>query len=499
MTAAELYPVLGGSPYRAYVYAYPHKTAYRRLDPVPLRAAWAAEPRSELFLYVHVPFCAMRCGFCNLFTTANPKGSLVAHYLDALSRQAEAVRAAIPDATFARFAIGGGTPTYLDERELGEVFDLAARVMGADPRATPTGVEASPDTLTRGKVELLKSRGVDRVSIGVQSFIESEAANSGRPQTRADVDAALSLLAAAAFPTFNIDLIYGLPGQTVETWLYSVREALQFSPEELYLYPLYVRPLTGLGRSRKEWDDVRLACYRDARDLLLAEGYEQVSMRMFRKSDKPPHPRRSAAISPPRAGERCWAARPLASLNETRNDPHLSPSSEGERSPCPRLADTAGEGVLASSRPTYCCQEDGMIGLGCGARSYTRSLHYSLDYAVSPKSVKEIIADYLARTPVEFATAEHGFALDANEQRRRYLLQSILHADGLDAARYAAHFGTDPADDFADLRTFADLGLVVYDSGKWFPTPLGLERSDALGPWFFSRRVRELMAEYEAK
>ena len=140
-----------------------------------------------------------------------------------------------------------------------------------------------------------------------------------------------------------------------------------------------------------------------------------------------------------------------------------------------------------------------MVGLGCGARSYTRSLHYSLDYAVGPRGVKEIIADYLARSPAEFATAVHGFALDDDEQRRRYLLQSVLHADGLDTARYAARFGADPADDFPDLRTFADLGLVAYDGGKWFPTALGLERSDAIGPWFFSGRVRRLMAEYEAK
>src|SRR5436305_10040325 len=229
----------------------------------------------------------MRCGYCNLITTANPRAVLVTYYLEALRRQAEAVRAAIPDARFARFAIGGGTPTYLNEAELAELFDLAEEVMGADARAIPTGVETSPDTLTRAKAELLKARGVERVSIGVQSFIESEAANSGRPQSRADVDNALSLLAGAGFCTVNIDLIYGLPGQTVETWLYSLREALSYGPEELFLYPLYVRPLTGLGRSHKEWDDIRLACYREGRDLLLAEGYEQVSMRMFRRTSAP--------------------------------------------------------------------------------------------------------------------------------------------------------------------------------------------------------------------
>ncbi|MBN9118811.1 MAG: STM4012 family radical SAM protein, partial [Planctomycetes bacterium] len=284
MLATELHPVLTGSPYAAYVYAYPHKTAYRPFEPRALSDVWANEPRSGLFLYVHVPFCTMRCGFCNLFTTANPQADLVTFYLEALSRQAEAVRAALPDAKFARFAIGGGTPTYLSETQLAALFDLVERVMAVDARAIPTGVETSPDTLTPAKTALLKSRGVERVSIGVQSFIESEAANSGRPQSRADVAAALSLLAGSGFRAVNVDLIYGLPGQTVATWLYSLREALRYSPDELYLYPLYVRPLTGLGRSRKEWDDSRLACYREARAVLLAEGYEQVSMRMFRRA-----------------------------------------------------------------------------------------------------------------------------------------------------------------------------------------------------------------------
>lgn len=439
MIATERHPVLHGSPYQGYVYAYPHKTAYRSFEPRPLRSVWATEPKHSLFLYLHVPFCTMRCGFCNLFTTPKPNDALVTHYLVALRQQADAVRGATPDTAFARLAIGGGTPTYLNEAELGELFDIAER-MGAPAHAVPTGVEVSPDTLTPAKVAVLTGRGVERVSIGVQSFIESEAANSGRPQSRREVDTALSLLAAANFPTFNIDLIYGLPGQTVETWLYSVREALRFAPTELYLYPLYVRPLTGLGRSHKEWDDVRLACYRAGRDLLLAEGYEQVSMRMFRRAE-----------------------------------------------------------TLAAPRPVYCCQEDGMIGLGCGARSYTRGLHYSLDFAVHPKGVKEIIGDYLARTPEEFACAEHGFELDADEQRRRYLLQSILNVEGLDAARYAARFGTDPVADFPELQAFADLGLLEVEAGCWRPTPLGLERSDALGPWFFSRRVQSLMAEYEAK
>lgn len=140
-----------------------------------------------------------------------------------------------------------------------------------------------------------------------------------------------------------------------------------------------------------------------------------------------------------------------------------------------------------------------MVGLGCGARSYTRGLHYALDYAVGPKGVKEILADYVTRGADGFAAADHGFALDADEQRRRYVIQSVLNAEGLDAQRYTARFGTDPAADFPDLRTFADLGLLTHVAGRWIPTPLGLARSDALGPWFFSDRVRDLMAGYEPK
>jgi oxygen-independent coproporphyrinogen-3 oxidase len=137
-----------------------------------------------------------------------------------------------------------------------------------------------------------------------------------------------------------------------------------------------------------------------------------------------------------------------------------------------------------------------MVGLGSGARSYTRGVHYSFEYAVAATGVKAIIADYLTRDP---GVVEYGFELDADEQRRRHLLQSLLNADGLDVEAYQLRFGTDPAADFPDLFTFRDLGLVQYNHPRWTPTALGLERSDVLGPWFFSQRVRALTAEYEPR
>ncbi len=330
--------MLHETPYAAYTYSYPHKTAYRMLDPpVRLRDLWAAERRDALFLYLHVPFCEMRCGFCNLFTTANPKVDFEVAYLQTLQRQATRVREALGPAAFARMAIGGGTPTYLDPAGLHLLFDIAERILGANPTRIPVSVETSPGTADVEKLQVLRERGADRISIGVQSFVDAEVAAVGRAQKRQVVEQALDRIREAGFPTLNIDLMYGLPGQTVKSWLASLRTALQFAPEELYLYPLYVRPLTGMGRQGKTWDDIRLACYRAGRALLLDAGYTQVSMRMFRASHAP-----------------------------------------------------------AQDGPVYCCQEDGMVGLGCGARSYTRGLHYSSEYAVGASGVRAILRDYVA-------------------------------------------------------------------------------------------------------
>ncbi|MFD8073771.1 STM4012 family radical SAM protein [Streptomyces sp. NPDC059718] len=440
-------------PYRHYVYAYPHKTAYRALprEHARLRDLWADEPKDALSLYFHIPFCEVRCGFCNLFTRIGAPDGLATAYLDALERQAAAVREALGEgARFANAAFGGGTPTYLEAAELERLCDLAEHGLGADLRAIPLSVEASPATATADRLSVLAERGTTRLSLGVQSFVDAEARAAVRPQRRADVEAALGRIREAGIPVLNIDLIYGIDGQTEGSWTQSLDAALAWRPEELYLYPLYVRPLTGLGRHAADaargeaaWDEQRLRLYRHGRDHLLAHGYEQVSMRMFRREGAP----------------------------------------------------TTGGG-------DYACQTDGMVGLGCGARSYTSSLHYSFDYAVDMHHIRGIIDDYTARTTGEFAHADFGWAMDAEEARRRHLLQSLLQAEGLPVAEYRARFGTAPGEDFAaELERFADRGWIDASAGPEVLrlSPQGLAHSDAAGPELFSAAVRRRMAAYEPK
>ncbi|MFJ3981715.1 STM4012 family radical SAM protein [Streptomyces fungicidicus] len=441
------------SPYRSYVYAYPHKTAYRRLADRPrLDALWAGEAKDALSLYLHIPFCEVRCGFCNLFTRIGAPDGLTGAYLDALDRQATAVREALGERTPVRFAtaaFGGGTPTFLTAAELERLCDIAERRMGADLRAVPLSVEASPATATADRLGVLAERGTTRLSLGVQSFDDTEARAAVRPQRRADVEAALGRVRDARIPVLNIDLIYGIDGQTEHTWLRSLDAALAWHPEELYLYPLYIRPLTGLGRRAgapdPAWDAQRLRLYRAGRDHLLAHGYEQRSMRMFRRADAPPQ-----------------------------------------------------------GADDYACQSDGMIGLGCGARSYTAELHYSFDYAVGMHEIRGIVDDYVARPAADFAHAEYGRRVDAGEARRRHLLQSLLQADGLEVAGYRARFdGRTPLEDFpAELARFAGRGWL-HDTGPDAAllrlTPEGLAHSDAVGPELFSPAVRAAMAAYERK
>lgn len=435
---SDIEGLISGSPYGGYSYSYPHKTAYRPLGrPVSLGSLWAAERPSALSLYIHVPFCGMRCGFCNLFTKAKPNARLIADYLDALDRQSRKVRDALPGVSFARFAIGGGTPTYLDANGLAKLLEIAERTMGADLQHIGGSVEVAPGTVDREKLALLREGGIDRISIGVESFDEAETAAVFRPQDAESVEHALDLIRSAGFPTLNLDLIYGLPGQTVASWLGSVRKALRHDPEELFLYPLYVRPLTGLGKSGREWDDLRLTCYREARSLLLGSGYSQVSMRMFR---------------------------------------------------APHAPETAG--------PAYCCQEDGMVGLGCGARSYTRGLHYASEYAVGSRGVGEILADFVARPTAAHGVADFGFHLDVAEQRRRYVIQSLLTRDGLAFAPYSLRFGAEAMDHHPALADLERLDLASRGPNGLVLTESGLERSDSIGPWLYSPDVRARMADY---
>lgn len=424
-----------GAPYQGYAYAYPHKTAYRALSPPrPLQGVWAQEPRDAVFLYLHVPYCEMRCGFCNLFTMVDGTGEAHDRTLDAVERQIDAVADAVGPVTVAQAAVGGGTPTFLSAERLARALDLLRRFV--DLRMIPWSIETSPATATPARLSVLMERGVQRVSMGVQSFVDEEVRGAGRPQRRTEVDAALKAIRDAGVPEFNLDLMYGLPHQTEASWQYSLDTALGWNPTELFLYPLYVRPRTGLDRTGRSWDDHRLRLYRIGRDHLLANGYRQFSMRRFRRLDAPEAP------------------------------------------------------------TEYRCQSDAMIGVGPGARSYTSGLHYSTEWGVGRSRVKEIVGAFHERTAEEHATAFHGVEVGRCERQRRHLMQSLLCEEGLQFGYYTERFGTQALSDWPQLTELVDLGLGEVRDGGLILTERGFERSDAVGRWLVSPAVASRMQAY---
>ncbi len=425
-------------PYQGYAYAYPHKMAYRPFtQPIPLADVWADENQEALFLYLHIPFCEMRCGFCNLFTTAVPQQTLTEHYLAALKRQAEQLRTILPHAQIAQLAVGGGTPTYLTEAQLIQLFAIID-LFDVNLHNIPISVETSPKTAVSEKLTYLRQQGVDRLSIGIQSFYDDELKSLGRPQRQADVERALTTIRQVGFPTLNIDLIYGGPLQTPARWRSTLKQTLVYKPEEIYLYPLYVRPLTGMDKMDQEWDEQRLQLYRIGRNFLLENGYIQLSMRHFRRADHTPR------------------------LNAN-----------------------------------YHCQEDGMIGLGCGARSYTKTMHYSNRYAVGRRGVSEILTDWVKIE--EFGMIYHGVRLDLEEQKRRFVIKSLLFADGLEYGRYQQRFQSTPVQDFPQLDELLAQNLATFTDNHLALTASGLELSDAIGPWLYSDAMKKRISGFELR
>lgn len=420
----------------AYAYSYPHKSSYRPLVPaVPLADAWRDEDVGSLSLYVHLPFCEMRCGFCNLFTQSQPPAELVDAYLTTLQRQMQVVRSAVPDARFAQFAVGGGTPTFLNPRQIESLLRQIETTFETSLVDLPTSVETSPATATSDRLRVLEELGVRRISLGVQSFDDDDLSRIGRPQQNAVVHRALEAIRSCRFPVLNIDLMYGDPEQTRAAWLASIGQALRYRPEELYLYPLYIRPHTGLACSGRRPADHRVDLYRAARDLLLERGYFQESLRAFRRPD----------------------------------------------------------GGLPS---TYACQRDGMIGLGCGARSYTRRLHFATRFAVTQAGIRALLSEWISQSDAELSLATHGVRLSEGEQRRRYFIMSLLQAAGISLAEYHERFGSFPEDDIPELEDLWSRGWVARTENRLVLTTEGLERSDEAGPLLYSPAVYSRLREF---
>jgi len=186
-------------------------------------------------LYVHLPFCAHRCGYCD-FVTVVGRGEQHGSYVDALLGELDLERAVLADTVETVF-LGGGTPTFTDAAEL-------ARLLDQLPAAEELTVEANPETVTPELARLLRSGGVNRVSLGAQSFQPHLLHVLERRATPDEVRRAVAILRDAGFDNVSLDLIYGIPGQSSADLDRDLAEALALEPEHLSCYELEAKPGT---------------------------------------------------------------------------------------------------------------------------------------------------------------------------------------------------------------------------------------------------------------
>ncbi|HET9729627.1 MAG TPA: radical SAM family heme chaperone HemW, partial [Acidimicrobiia bacterium] len=222
-------------------------------------------------VYVHVPFCAARCDYCD-FATWTDRAHLIESYVDALVRDLESRRGAYPAAT--SVFCGGGTPSLLAAAQLARVLDAVDRAPDAE-----VTVECNPDSIDAAKLAVYVQAGVNRISLGVQSMQPHVLAALGRTHDPDNVVRAVDAARAAGIARINVDLIYGTPGESAEDWQRTLDGALALDVEHVSAYALTVEPATPLGRrvaagAPAPDDDVQADAYLRADAVLGAAGYE---------------------------------------------------------------------------------------------------------------------------------------------------------------------------------------------------------------------------------
>ena len=236
-------------------------------------------------VYVHIPFCASRCSYCDFFSTLQLE-QMGADYVEAVIAEALLRREELHGKTVHTLYLGGGTPSQLPlpllsrlVAGLGECFDLSD--------VEEFTVEANPDDVTAAWCEALPPLGVNRVSMGVQTFEDEILRLIGRRHTASQVVDAVARLRDTGIDNISIDLIYGLPGQTIATWTDSVERALALAPQHISAYGLTYEKGTRLWWQRERGEVIEvpeeqcLEMYRILVSLLEGAGYEHYEISNF--------------------------------------------------------------------------------------------------------------------------------------------------------------------------------------------------------------------------
>ena len=242
--------------------------------------------KTPLGIYIHVPFCRSKCTYCDFYSVTDKNDKLMDAYLHAICRHIKESGPLAPDYKVDTIYFGGGTPSFFGADGMTSILNTIRKHFDVDSHAEIT-FEANPDSISPRLLRKLRREGFNRVSLGIQCDDDQILEKIGRPHNYDQAVKAVKRIRRARYRNLSLDLIYGLPGQTVEGWEKTLRNVLQLEPEHISCYGLKVEPGTPLYEYQDHCDlpddDAQADMYLMTIDILRREGYRQYEISNFAK------------------------------------------------------------------------------------------------------------------------------------------------------------------------------------------------------------------------
>lgn len=237
-----------------------------------------------LGIYVHVPFCRSKCQYCDFYSLTAKDDKLIDGFINAICAHIKETGPLAPGYKVDTVYFGGGTPSFFGADGMATILTAIRRAFDVTADAEIT-FEANPDSVSDKLLRRLRGEGFNRVSLGVQTDNDELLRKLGRPHNYAQVVTAVQRIRKAGFRNLSLDLMYGLPGQTLDSWEKTLRHVLALNPEHMSCYALKVEPGTPLYGYKDACnipnDDIQADMYLSAVEMLRAKGFRQYEISNF--------------------------------------------------------------------------------------------------------------------------------------------------------------------------------------------------------------------------
>ena len=242
--------------------------------------------KTPLGIYIHIPFCRSKCQYCDFYSLPHGDPELMDQYQKAICTHIKETGLLAPGYQVDTIYFGGGTPSFFGGDRLAAILATIRQSFNVSPRAEIT-FEANPDSVSMRLLRRLKSEGFNRVSLGIQSDDNEMLEQLGRPHSYEEAQEAVRLIRKAGFRNLSLDLMFGLPGQTLQSWQDTLSHVMELDPEHFSCYILKLEPGTPLYDDQDHYlfpsDEDQADMYVSAVEMLRRKGYRQYEISNFAK------------------------------------------------------------------------------------------------------------------------------------------------------------------------------------------------------------------------